>query len=60
VAPVAGLIAHGGVAGAIAESLVGIVVLAIFASVWIRERRARRAGLGRRPAKLRDDEDASV
>jgi hypothetical protein len=58
VGSVTGLVAHGGVGGAIAESLVGVTVLAIFVSVWLRERRARTGG-GATEAKLRDDEDVA-
>lgn len=56
-APLAGLglLAHGGVAGAIAESLVAIAIGAVLIAVWIRERRAGRASDG--PARLRDDEE---
>jgi hypothetical protein len=42
VAAVAGLIAHGGLAGAIAESLVAVTVAAVLLAVWIRERRVSR------------------
>jgi hypothetical protein len=57
VAPLAGLglLAHGGVAGAIAESLVAIAISAVLIAVWIRERRAGRASDG--PARLRGDEE---
>ncbi|HUQ21636.1 MAG TPA: hypothetical protein VM049_01335 [Gaiellaceae bacterium] len=41
-APLAGLVAHGGVAGAIVEALVALTVAAVFAAVWFRERRASR------------------
>ena len=37
-----GLIAHGGVAGAIAEALLAISVAAVLVAVWIRERRVSR------------------
>jgi hypothetical protein len=43
VAPVAGLVAHGGVGGAIVESLLVLTIAAIFFAVWLRERRARRS-----------------
>ncbi len=36
------MIAHGGVAGAIAESLVAVSVGAVLLAVWIRERRVSR------------------
>jgi hypothetical protein len=42
VAAVAGLIAHGGLAGAIAESLIAVSVAAVLLAVWIRERRVSR------------------
>jgi hypothetical protein len=42
VAAVAGLIAHGGIAGAIVESLVALTVAAVLLAVWIRERRVSR------------------
>jgi hypothetical protein len=38
---VAGLVAHGGVAGAIVEALLTLGVAALFLAVWLRERRAR-------------------
>lgn len=52
--PLAGLapLLHGGVAGAIAESLIVLAIGAVFLAVWIRERRAGRASDG--PARLRD------
>ena len=39
----AGLIAHGGVGGLIVESLLALTVVAVFAAVWLRERRAGRS-----------------
>src|ERR671918_1103985 len=51
-----GPVAHGGVAGAIAESLIVIAISAVLVAVWVRERRAGRASEG--PARLRDDEEA--
>jgi hypothetical protein len=46
VAPVAGLgsglAAHGGVGGAIVESLLALSIAGIFLAVWLRERRARK------------------
>lgn len=44
------LVAHGGVAGAFVEATLVLGILFVFGAVWIRERRARRAG---------DDEDAA-
>jgi hypothetical protein len=39
VAALAGLVAHGGVAGAVVESLLVLTILALFLAVWLRERR---------------------
>jgi hypothetical protein len=57
VAPLAGLIAHGGVAGAIVELLVVVAVVGVFAAIWLRER-----GSGEEPgadgeARLRDEDE---
>jgi hypothetical protein len=49
----AGLIAHGGVAGAIVEATLLVAVTGVFVAVWLRERRAR-DGRGDGPARLRD------
>ena len=49
------MIAHGGVAGAVVESLLALAVLAVLVAVWLRERRGRSEGRG--PAKLRDDDE---
>ena len=57
-AAVAGLIAHGGVGGAIAESLVVVAVVSVFVAVWFRERRARREHGHDGPAVLRDRDEA--
>jgi hypothetical protein len=57
--PLAGLappVAHGGVVGAIAESLVVLAIVAVFLAVWLRERKAGRALDG--PARLRDEDEA--
>ena len=56
-AAVAGIapLAHGGLAGAIAESLIAIAIAGVLVAVWIRERRGGRASDG--PAGLRDEED---
>jgi hypothetical protein len=43
VAALSGLIAHGGVGGAIVEALLALSVAAVFVAVWLRERRARRS-----------------
>jgi hypothetical protein len=49
----AALIAHGGVAGAIVEASLLVVVTGVFVVVWLRERRAREER-GDGPARLRD------
>jgi hypothetical protein len=41
VAPLAGLVAHGGTGGAIGEALLALSIAGIFFAVWLRERRAR-------------------
>jgi hypothetical protein len=56
VAPLAGIVAHGGVAGAIAESALVLVVASIFFAVWIRERKRGRERAPEGPARLRDDD----
>ena len=48
-------LAHGGLVGAVVESLFVVTVGAVFLAVWLRERRAGRSSGG--PARLRDDED---
>ena len=55
--PLAGLapLAHGGVAGAIAESLIVLAIGAVFFAVWIRERRTDRPSEG--PARLRGEDE---
>lgn len=54
-AALAGLVAHGGVAGAIVELLVVLAVIAVLMAVWLRE---RREGREQGPARLRDDDEA--
>jgi hypothetical protein len=49
------LVAHGGVAGAIVESLLAIAVVGVLVAVWLRERRS--GGRDSEPARLRDDEE---
>ena len=45
--PVEQLIAHGGIAGAIVEGLVVVLVVGVLVAVWLRERRgATGAGNG--------------
>ena len=46
----AGLVAHGGTGGAIAEVLVVVSIAAIFFAVWLRERRANRSGSDEPPS----------
>ena len=41
-AALAGLVAHGGLGGAVVEGLVVVAILVVFAAVWLRERRAGR------------------
>lgn len=53
--PLPGLIAHGGVAGAVVESLVALAVLAVLLAVWHRERRGSSNDRG--PARLRDEDE---
>jgi hypothetical protein len=38
VAPVAGLVAHGGLWGAIGEGVVALAVVGVLVAVWLRER----------------------
>jgi hypothetical protein len=58
VAALAGLIAHGGVAGALVEILVLLAVVGVFVSIWLRERRVGEESPSGGEARLRDD-DAS-
>jgi hypothetical protein len=48
-------VAQGGIGGLIAEAVFAVAVVAGFAAVWLRERRARK---GRGPAKLSDAGDS--
>ena len=48
------LLAHGGVAGLIAETSIGLVVAVALGVVWLRERRRRARGV-RPPAAMLDD-----
>jgi hypothetical protein len=43
VAALPGLIAHGGIGGAIVEALLVLSIVAVFLGVWLRERRERRS-----------------
>jgi hypothetical protein len=52
-----GALAHGGIAGAIAESALVLVVASVFVAVWIRERRGDRERAPEGPARLREDEE---
>lgn len=53
-AVVPGVIAHGGLAGALVESLVFVTVAAILIAVWLR---GRQAGESEGPARLRDEDE---
>jgi hypothetical protein len=57
VAALAGLepVAHGGLAGAVVESLVVLAVGGVLVAVWLRERKARRERGDVRRGELRDD-----
>jgi hypothetical protein len=57
VAALAGLIAHGGLGGAIAESLVALAVAGVLIAVWLRERRPGEERKHGGAARLRDDDD---
>jgi hypothetical protein len=60
VAALAGIVAHGGAAGAIVESLIVLAVVALLAAVWFRERHAARERAARGQAgyaQLRDDDE---
>jgi hypothetical protein len=52
-------LAHGGIAGLIAEAGLALVVASIFLAVWLRERRAVRGRAPEGPARLREDDEAS-
>jgi hypothetical protein len=52
VAALPGLVAHGGVGGAIIELLLVLTIAAVFFAVWLRERRSS-------PDEDRSDEDQS-
>jgi hypothetical protein len=56
VAPLAGVVAHGGLAGAIVEALLFLTVAAVLIAVWLRERRAGRGEAHDGPARLTDDD----
>ena len=45
-AALARLVAHGGVGGAIVESLLVLTIAALFFAVWLRERRGNRSRKG--------------
>jgi hypothetical protein len=57
VAPLPALTAHGGLAGAIVETLVVLAVVGVFVAVWLRERRG--GGEPDDETRLRDDDAAS-
>ena len=50
---VPGLVGHGGLAGALVESLVVLTVVSVLIAVWLRE---RRSGRDEGPARFRDGE----
>jgi hypothetical protein len=52
-AAVAGLIAHGGLWGAIAEGLIAVAVVGLLVAVWLRERR-----VGEEETVLSEDDEA--
>jgi hypothetical protein len=58
VAALAGLepVAHGGVAGAIAESFLALAIGGVLLAIRIRERRGGRTSDG--PARLRDEDES--
>jgi hypothetical protein len=49
------VVAHGGVLGALAETGIGILVAALFLTVWFRAQRHRDGP----QAEMRDDDDVS-
>jgi len=53
-AALAGLVAHGGLAGALVEALVFLLVAGVLIAVWLRE---RRSGHDEGSARVRDGED---
>lgn len=57
-AALAGIVAHGGLAGALVESLVFLMVAAILIAVFLRERRSGRDRAHGGPARLRDDDES--
>ena len=50
------VLAHGGTPGLIAEVSVGLLVAALVAYVWVRERRRRARGERPAQAAMRDEE----
>jgi hypothetical protein len=57
VAAVAGLIAHGGTAGAVVEAALLVAVTGVFVAVWVRERRAR-AERSDGPSEIKERDEA--
>lgn len=55
-APFAGVVAHGGTAGAVVEAALALAVVAVLVAVWLRERHRSRNGEDDGPAELRDGE----
>lgn len=58
-AALAGLIAHGGAAGAVVEGLVAVAVAGVLLAVFLRERRGGKAGKNGE-AGLREDDEPSA
>jgi hypothetical protein len=56
VAPLAALIGHGGLAGAIVEGLIVLAVVGVLLAVWLRERRAGDESEPGAEARLRNDD----
>jgi len=50
------VLAHGGTPGLIAEVSIGLMVAALVATVWVRERRRRARGDRPAQAAMRDEE----
>jgi len=59
VVALAGLIAHGGVAGAVVEALIALALILVLGAVWIRERQARRERLERSESFSEEESSAS-
>ena len=53
------MIAHGGTAGAVVETLLALLVVGVLAAAWLRERRSGEEPEPSGGARLRDDEPGS-